>query len=82
MNEGEVFKVMIVVSQDRMSVCNTFDFTVSFADASGKYRIVNKLDGQVYGSYKMSTCKKIIHDIFQACAGYSDASYRFPEYDD
>lgn len=73
---------MIVVSQDRMSVCNTFDFTVSFADASGKYRIVNKLDGQVYGSYKMSTCKKIIHDIFEGFGIFPNGTYRFPEYDD
>ena len=46
---------MIVISQDRTSICNTFDFTISFSDASGKYKIVNKLDGQVYGAYKMST---------------------------
>ena len=73
---------MIIISQDRTSICNTFDFTISFSDASGEYNIVNKLDGQIYGSYRRSTCKKIIHDIFQACANYSDASYRFPEYDD
>ena len=36
---------MIVISQDRTSVCNTFDFTITFSDASGKYKIVNKLDG-------------------------------------
>ena len=74
---------MIIISQDRTSICNTFDFTISLSDASGMYEIVNKLDGQVYGAYyNMSTCKKIIHHMFQACAGYSDASYRFPEYDD
>ena len=72
---------MIVVSQDRTSVCSTFDFTISFSDEIGKYRIVNKLDGQIYGSYKMSTCKKIIHDIFEQFGRFPDDTYRFPEYD-
>ena len=72
---------MIVISQDRTSICNTFDFTISFSDASGRYKIVNKLDGQVYGSYPMSRCKKIIHDIFEQFGRFPNGTYRFPEYD-
>lgn len=46
------------------------------------YEIVNKLDGQIYGSYRMSTCKKIIHDIFEQFGRSPNGTYRFPEYDD
>lgn len=73
---------MIIISQDRTSICNTFDFTISFSYESAMYEIVNKLDGQIYGSYRMSTCKKIIHDIFEQFGRSPNGTYRFPEYDD
>ena len=73
---------MILISQDRTSICNTFNFTISFSDASGMYEIVNKLDGHIYGSYRFSTCKKVIHDIFEDFGRFPDGTYRFPEYDD
>lgn len=70
---------MIIISQDRMSVCNTFDFMIRPTDHGlGVYEVVNKLDGNVYGTYCMSTCREIIHDIFDKCARSSVASYRFP----
>lgn len=73
---------MIVVSQDRMSVCNTFDFTISDKGFCGKHTIVNRLDGLTYGSYTLSTCKKIIRDIFEDFARFPNGVYQFPEYDD
>lgn len=70
---------MIIVSQDRMSVCNTFDFMIRpICHGTGVCEIVNKLDGNVYGTYSMSTCREIINDIFDKCARSSVASYRFP----
>lgn len=73
---------MIIISQDRMSVCNTFDFMIRPTDHDPEvYEVVNKLDGNVYGTYCMSTCREIIHDIFDKCATSSDASYSFPHYD-
>ena len=77
---------MIVISQDGMNVCNVFDFTIRQTqyDDSG-YEIVNKLDGNVYGTYHhMSTCTRIIHDIFNECGRYAYKgveSYRFPDHD-
>lgn len=74
---------MIIISQDRMSVCNTFDFMIRRTDYDpGVCEIVNKLDGNVYGAYPMSTCKRIIHDIFNECGRYAYKgveSYRFPD---
>lgn len=74
---------MIIISQDRMSVCNTFDFMIRHTDHDpGVYEVVNKLDGTVYGTYRMHTCKQIIHDIFETSTTYGvDCSYRFPDYD-
>ena len=73
---------MIIISQDRMSVCNTFDFMIRRTDYDpGVCEIVNKLDGNVYGTYPMSTCKRIIHDIFNECGRYAYKgveSYMFP----
>lgn len=40
---------MIVKSQDRSSVCNTFDFTIRCMEyGQDSYEIVNKLDSVVY----------------------------------
>lgn len=74
---------MIIISQDRMSVCNTFDFMIRpTAHDPGVYEVVNKLDGIVYGTYRMHTCKQIIHDIFERSATYGvNCPYRFPDYD-
>ena len=36
----------------------------------------------IYGSYKMRTCKKIIHDIFENSGRFPNGSYLFPAYDD
>lgn len=74
---------MIIISQDRMSVCNTFDFMIRPTSHDPvAYEVVNKPDGIVYGTYRMHTCKQIIHDIFERSATYGvNCSYTFPDDD-
>lgn len=71
---------MLVISKDKMSVCNTFDFTLvpSSYDPS-VFEIVNKLDGNVYGTYLERDCKHVLHEIIRMYRKQANSVFEFPQ---
>ena len=70
---------MLVVSKDNLSVCNTFDFILVPSSCDpGVFEIINKLDGNVYGTYLERDCKQILRRIVDSYR-CGNAVFEFPK---
>ena len=70
---------MLVISKDKLSVCNTFDFIlVPSSYDPDVFEITNKLDGNVYGTYLERDCKQILRRFIDSYR-CGKAVFEFPE---